>query len=186
MTAIKKSLWESFKNEAKKIVENNINLKFNEDKVDEFNKEFDNLYNLIIKTCMADDVKNLDAHKQAAIGAIVFSKIAPITCNEVIPEDEAFIVNESLGLSVALSCMHDYLNTRLNQNGKKSLEIPYEMPTPLNCSDNFFFIMCRTMYYNRMDGIIDKTVLNLANILFLLEYITLQDQGISLQDLKIH
>lgn len=186
MTAIKESLWASFKNEAERLVENNKDLEFYADKKSEFDKEFDALYGLIMEQCMAKDVDNLDAHKQASIGAIVFSKIAPIGSKVAISDDEVFIVNESLGLSVALSCMQDYLNTRLQRNGKNTLDKPYDMPEPINCNDNFFFIMCRTMYYNKLNGIIDKTVLNLADILFLIEYITLQNNNISLDDLKIN
>lgn len=184
MNAIKVSMWNLFESVAKDLIKKNTDLSFDEGMKDKFDETFQVYYDKIKRECMSGDVTNLDAHKQAAIGAIAFSLLEPIKPKTKIDDEEVFIVNETYGLSVALSCMLDYLNTRLKDNNVNIKITSYIMPESINCNDTFFFIMCRTLYYNKKDNILDKTILNLSDIFFLIESYTLQKYGIDPKYLK--
>lgn len=187
MKAIKISLWESFDSEAKKISNANKDIIYDSTKEEEFNNIFQKYYDIILKNYMKKEVKNLDAHKQAAIGIVTFCLVKPFSIKSI-SVDEVFILNESLGLSVALSCMCDYLNKRLvKKKINKQIE-EYIMPELINCDENFFFALCRNIYSEEEcfydEKVIEKFIINLSNTLFLLEYLTLKENNIEPSKLK--
>ena len=154
---------------------------FHEEKKEEFISYFTDKYNAIRDEYMNENVSNLDRHKQAAI------LIADIIENHLfelpnLPEDEIFIGSEQTALLIGLTYMKSSLNKELATHNLPEIN-EYVMPEAISCKTPYFDILTRDLYFqSHKDSHI--YILNLSNILFLIEYITLKELGIDMDLLK--
>ena len=184
MTPIKNFLWQAFYETYKKYADLCPELKFSSNAEAAFSDKFEALYDKTKEEYMALNVENLDAHKQAAIAAICFSLISPITYSKDISENDIFVLNENVGLSVAFSYMSDCLNEQLKEKNINLIIDKYCFPEVTNSNESYFDMLCRNMYHDKTNGILDKMVLDLSNTLFLIECLTLKENGISMNQLR--
>ncbi len=87
-----------------------------------------------------------------------------------------------MAMRVAIDYMIASLNRKLKEKGK-SIEVNgITYPVALSCKTPYFEICCRSLYYARKHYMLNE--LDIADRLFLLEYITLKDIGINPSILK--
>ena len=196
-------IWESiekyYQKNKKYVCENQIVL--DNKKKEEFVNTFIDLYNRIRKNYMQDNVDRLDHHKQTAI--IIYSIIK----NEIVysenfknvnygknPKDffslnneqEVFIEPERIALEFGLTFMQNSLNEKLKEIGEKPIK-DYKMPKPISCNKDYYVVLIRQLFFDFHYGNISNPevfILSLANVLFLIEYLTLKENRIDTQKLK--
>lgn len=157
------------------------NIIFDANQKSEYFQRFNNSYDQIRNKYMKSDVEFLDRHK---VAALIIS--TAIECGIVKPlkveENFIFIGLEKLALSVGLSYMQTSLNKELRARSIKPEVKKFILPHALSCNTDYFDILSRNLYYvssDRKNTLGFKlNVLDLANTLFLIEYITLLRLGI--------
>ncbi len=148
---------------------------YNKEKEEDFVRLYEKKYDELISKFMKN-TKVLDSHKQAAL--------ITITCleSEIIKyrleNNEQFsILPQIIAINIGLSYMMELLNVQL----KKKLYNPidkYEMPVAIACETPYIEIMSRLLYQAETYSWSGYNVLDLADRYFLLEYITLLQNGI--------
>lgn len=200
-----KMIWSSIEryyDEHPNIVEEN-EIVLDKKKKNDFIKTFTNLYNQIKTNYMKDEVKELDHHKQAAI--LIYSAMAntiiystkhqnikygnsPKETRKLSGIQDVFIELEKIALKSGLEYMRQDLNKTLS-NLKMQEISEYSFPTPMSCNNDYFLVLTRQLFYDFHYGKIDNPevyILSLANVLFLIESITLIENGIDIKELKKH
>ncbi len=139
-------------------------------------------YNKILHNYMDKSVKYLDRHKQAAILIHCIIKCNIFKLGKELKSDEIFVGAEQMALLVGLAYMKDRLNEILSVKKIKPID-SYVMPTVLSCQTEYFDILTRDLY---LQNYTDSSVyiLFLAHLLFLLEYQTLREKRIDIEQLK--
>lgn len=133
---------------------------------------------------MYDDVQELDRHKLAAI--IICSIIKADAIQSIYPykaKEYIFDGNEKIALDIGLSYMNASLKKLLSrrpQEGEKFDD--FILPKASMCDTEYISIMCRNLCYAKRDYKLNP--IDLANTLFLLEYITLIQVGINPETMK--
>lgn len=157
------------------------NLKFDASKKEAFQNEFENTYNHFLKTYMDETVQHLDRHKVAAIIIVSLQQVAPLSY-ENLGEDLFFVGQEVAALKIGLAYMLEKLNEKLlSRNINKKLK-EFTFPNAQSCPTAYMEIMCRNLYYSKTEYVLNP--FELANELFLLEYISLTKEGIDPDLLK--
>ena len=152
-------------------------LSFNEDSFSVFKDRFETLYNDIMKEYMRSAVKELDRHKVAAIMIIscIESKLISY-CVDKLPRKAVFIGAEMIATEVALSWMLEGLNHALRLADERESIKYYVMPSAFACDTPYFEIFCRNLLYAQKNFCLNP--LEIAEKLFLLEYITLLENRV--------
>lgn len=196
-------IWESIKeyyDNHKAYVENN-NIYFDFEKKKAFVDTFKDMYDKILSNYMRDGVSSLDHHKQTAI--IIYSLIR----NSVIVEKEKnnvdfgenpkeassnnnkiFVELESIALKAGLEYMLCMLNKLLREIGEDEIEV-YDLPIPISCDNGYNIVLIRQLFYDFKYGNISNPevyILSLANVLYLIEYISLINHSINIEALSIY
>lgn len=156
---------------------NDDSIKIDNSKKDEFTKCFDKYRKYILKHYMSENTRELDRHKNAGIIVVSLIEANVILPCVNIPKDKVFLGDKIYALTVALSYMLFDLNETLKNKNLKSVD-KYFFPQSFSCENNFFDVMARNLYYNEENHILDNMVLDLANVFFLIEYITIIKEGI--------
>lgn len=138
-------------------------------KKDAFKKTYVDLYKEISAKYMKNFKEPLDRHKVAAILIISVIKADILSVKE---NTERFTGNYALAVEVGLNYMMDELNRRLQKKGQRTLE-SYNFPTPWTCDTPYYRIFYRNLYYADKNEKWGLNPLDIAEKLFLLEYITL-------------
>lgn len=181
MTPLIDNAWILLDEEYSKYSEKNANLKFDKNAKDKFRALFEQKYEHIMKTYMDKSVENLDRHKVAALIIISLLELSPISLDNL-DEQYLFIANELIALKTGLAYMTKKLNEKLSEkNINKSME-KFIFPEAQSCNTSYMDIMCRNLYYARNDYKLNP--LDLAERLFLVEYISLLKSGINPDALK--
>ena len=163
-------IWTSFKNEVEYYKKKDAKLKFNEDKKADFEKNLRKLYKDIKIKYMNKNVKALDRHKVAAV-SIVSAINSDIISYEKVSTGKVFVGAEMIATEVALSWMLQKLNEKLKDvEHCKTIPI-YFMPSAFACDTPYFDIFSRNLYFAKEKYSLNP--LDIAEKLFLLEYITL-------------
>ena len=144
--------------------------------IDEINrpiKIFDLYYNDIKTKVMYDNVQELDRHKLAAI--IICSIVKANAIQYIHPYKEKeyiFDGNEKIALNIGLSYMNASLKKLLSRRPHEAEKFTdFIFPQASMCDTEYVSILCRNLCYAKRDYKLNP--IDLANTLFLLEYITL-------------
>ena len=185
MNELKTNIWKNVQEQAQLIIKDYPqNFKYNEDSRTIFFQAFEHYYNDIKTKVMYDDVQELDRHKLAAI--IICSIIKADAIQSIYPYKEKeyiFDGNEKIALNIGLSYMNASLRKLLHRNPREEEKFTdFIFPEASMCDKEYVSILCRNLCYAKRDYKLNP--IDLANTLFLLEYITLMQVGITPQTMK--
>ena len=144
-----------------------------------FEDRFNNLYNHILNDYMKDTVEALDRHKVASIITVALIEADVIKFIGEIPSEKKFFGNYLVAASIGISYMQDRLNKKLIEKGENPIGKLWMPPYALSCDTPYFEIMCRNLYYSNNEFGWGLNPLEMADKLFILEYITLEKNGIN-------
>lgn len=188
MTQYIDAIWKVFTELAKPYT-SMADIKEKNNAYDEFKSTFNELYEYAKNNYMNAKVENLDLHKTAAITAVSICIVQPLECDKKLGE-KFFVLNEILAISTALSSLQYFLNERLDKFENKRIEKISLMET-INCKDDFSFILSRNLFFHRKDRTLSEaepflkdSILDLAAVFYMLEYITLKENEIDLEKFK--
>lgn len=145
---------------------------------DKFIEESDALYKSIKNEYMDKDVKVLDRHKIAAICIVKSIEVGAVQYRGNLGNKRIFLGSQMFATEVALSWMVTQLNARLEEAGLSERITSFYMPEAFICHTNYFEIFSRSLYYAPKLCGGNYNTLDIAEKLFLLEYITLIKNGI--------
>ncbi len=177
-------IWKVIGKNAEQMREQYPSLVFHDEKKEEFDQEFKRQYQETMSRFMTDSTKELDSHKQAALIIICCLKIGVIEYSEDAGEDNKEcqtipLVSQIIAVNTGLSFMQSYLSERLRKKKISTQVEQYYFPVAFACNTPYGNIMCRILYYEQhKEHGMDFNVLELADRLFLLEYINLLQYGI--------
>lgn len=174
MTGIVNALWNALRDTVNHYQEDDEYISFDDEKFLDFKKSFEDLYNNIKDKYMKHNVKTLDRHKVAAVMIVSSLQSNAVSYTKKIGSRH-FFGEEMFSTEVALNWMLDALNERLTELGQKRIEV-YHMPKAFACDTPYFDIFCRNLYYAEQHYKLNP--LDIAEKLYLLEYITLLQNGI--------
>lgn len=185
MNKLKNNIWKIIQQKSEIIVnEFPNNFMFNIDSKEKFFYYFEKYYNFIKANVMYDNVQELDRHKLTAI--IICSIIKADPLNSILPYKEneyIFDGNEKIAVDIGLSYMNtslkQLLSNRLNEERKFK---DFIFPVASMCDTKYISIMCRNLYYAKK--YFELNPIDMANTLFLLEYITLLQVDIKPETMK--
>ena len=164
-----------------------MGISFHEERFNVFASCFEKNYKNILNHYMSSDVKALDRHKVTAILIISLIETEPLEIANL-PPNKIFLGNENLALQIGLSYMQHELNDVMQEKGIKRKIAQYNMPMPISCNTSYIDVMGRNLYFSKsVDEWGDEWGLNpleLAERLFLIEYITLMCEGINPYELR--
>lgn len=148
------------------------NVNFQRNSKDAFIKDFEEKYKEILNFYMDSKDGDLDRHKQAAILLYCTLKNKLFKYNGKVDPDKIFVGCEQMGLLLCLSFMKDMLNNILKEIDEKPIN-EYVFPEAFSCKTEYFDILTRDIYLqNYKDS--GVYILFLSNILFFIEYTTLE------------
>lgn len=147
-----------------------------------FKTGFIERYNKIMNGYMKDDVRELDRHKIVAIMIIVCIEDQIITYTGR-TDRLISLAPYTIAVEAGLNWMIKGLNRELSKANCNCTPGQYFMPTAFTCPTPYFDIFCRNLYYaeTHWNGL---NPLDIAERLYLLEYITLQQNRIDPEILK--
>lgn len=173
-------LWDNLRKKTKQIKK--YQLVFHEDYYDSFKSTFIDQYESICHMYMRPDKRVLDRHKVAAVTIISALQNKVITCDNYPDGYPFFLGCEMIATEVALAWMLDQYNAKLRAYGLSALR-QYTMPEAYACETQYFEIFCRSLYYAQRDNY-KLNPIDIAEKLFLLEYITMLSEDIPISALK--
>lgn len=174
-------VWRAIKDTLKKYRQKDKKIIFNDDFI-KFRNGFTNRYNKIMTDYMKDDVRELDRHKIVAIMIVVCIEDEIITYSAK-QDKMVSLAPYAIAVEVGLNWMYMGLKSELDKAGCSHTIQEYYMPAAFTCPTSYFNIFCRNLYYANMywSGL---NPLDIAERLYLLEYITLQKNYVSPDVLK--
>lgn len=181
MTPLIENVWDLITDEYNKHYKENLNFKFDQTKKNDFKQLFIQKYDFIMKTYMDSSVEYLDRHKVAALIIVSLLEINAISYDNL-DEDCVFVGAELLSLKVGLAYMVEKLNEKLYSRGIERKIEEFKFPKAQSCDTSYMDIMCRNLYYAKRDYKLNP--LDLADRLFLVEYIALSKEGLDPDVLK--
>lgn len=182
MTPLINEVWEVVTVGANAMCAENAEIRFNISKKDMFEGLCKKIYSNLLQY-MEDKDKPLDRHKMAAIFMISVIKAEVLDATKT---QDVFVANYVLGAEVGFSYMRKALNERLEErlgDETKSIE-KFFFPQANSCPTDYFRIFYRNLYYANTNNEWNLNPLDIAERLFLLEYLTLEHNGIQPSILK--
>ena len=155
------------------VYRNNELVKF-QNNFEQFTHSYVEQYKYILDNYMKDKKESLDRHKVAAI--IIIAIIETEILKPKTP-DENFTGNYALAVDVALNYMLDEINEIFKKNDTQQIE-GYIFPKATTCKTEYYKIFYRNLYYIDKNRKWTLNPLDVAERLFLLEYITLLENKI--------
>lgn len=177
MTEIIDKAWELLDVAVSQAKDKDEKVALNDAARDEFASSFKEKYNLIKDKFMKQSVKYLDRHKVASIIIASIVETNAVIYEGDIPKDSTFFGKYLIAFSVGMSYMQNRLNKILKEKGQKEIERFY-FPTPFSCKTPYNEIFSRNLYYTHELTDWNLNLLDISEILFLLEYMTLEKNGI--------
>lgn len=146
-----------------------------------FEEIFNQYYKKITEQYMAEDNEALDRHKVASIYmiSIIQSQIMVAPDNT----EEKFMGIYVLATDCGLVYMLQDLNEKLSKLGEKQID-QYYFPSAMACETEYYRIFYRNLSYIDKDEEFRFNPLDMADRLFLIEYLTLKENGINPDILK--
>lgn len=148
-----------------------------------FDNNFRKLYSEIKEHYMESTVKNLDRHKIASIIIVSILNSNAIIYQGEIAQGEKFFGQYLIAASVGITFMQNQLNMLLIERNKEPIQKLW-FPNALSCDTSYFEIFCRNLYFSNNNNDWGINPLDIAEKLFLLEYVTLEKCGIDPYILK--
>lgn len=148
-----------------------------QDSYRKFNDIFRQTYKEIKEHYMDNNVENLDRHKVAGIIIVSILKSDAITYKGTIEKDKEFFGQYLIAASVGITFMQNQLNTLLLEKNKQPIKKIW-FPEPISCNTPYFDILCRNLYFSNNNSNWGINPLEIAEKLFILEYITLEKSGV--------
>lgn len=149
-----------------------------------YEKLFNDWYSYIKKNYMEEDVEFLDRHKVSAIIIISILQSDAVICSKEIVDNEIFIGQYLVAVSVGMTYMLNRLNSVLLKKLKRPIDELWMPKTVFSCNVPYFEIFCRNLYFAHNEKKWGLNPLGIAKELFLLEYITIEKKGIDPYTLK--
>lgn len=181
MTKMKEQIWTMFEKVCNDMQKEDERIQFHPEQKQLFFDKFQELYDCILQQCMDEGIESLDRHKITAVIAICGIESNFVSMDSV-PDKMTFLGREIISLSVALSFMQAALNNQLKEKGNDKGIKAYIFPKAWTCTTDYFDIMVRNLYYSQQYWKINP--LELAEKFFLIEYITLEKNGIDPEILR--
>lgn len=154
---------------------------FVEENKADFIARFHEIYSNTKDKYMRKNVVELDRHK--VVAAQITACIETNLITRKVNKGEVFLGLYMIALEVALNWMIIGLNDELKKVGIVKKIDRYIMPDAFACSTRYFDIFARNLYYSHVKGN-GLNPLDIAEKLFLLEYITLLKNDIDPTILK--
>lgn len=140
--------------------------------------------NDVAENYMQTHIDGLDRHKQVAILIISAIKADPVRVKVDLPDDRIFVW-QTVVVACGLSYMLNQLNIVLRSRGYTGNAITeYSLPIAFSCDTDYLNILGRNILYIQKHDGWELNPVDLANTLFLLEYITLIKSNLDLTILK--
>lgn len=167
--------WEAIQETVRRYQRKDKHIKFSDD-YNSFAEGFLRRYTHIMETYMKDDVLELDRHKIISIMIVVCIDDEIITYSGE-RKDLISLAPYTIAVEVGLNWMLKGLNRELGKSKPGCMVNQYFMPAAFTCPTSYFEIFCRNLYYAKKhwNGL---NPLDIAERLYLLEYVTLQYEGI--------
>lgn len=172
MSALFIKTWELITVASEIMCKENSDINFDTSKENIFKELCTNLYDDVLKY-MAEEKSPLDRHKVAAIIMIAIVKSDILTSSK----EGRFLGNYILATEVGLSYMLKELNDKLAEKGKKKIDEFY-FPQAMSCPTDYLKIFYRNIYFANTNTEWSLNPLDMAERLFLLEYLTLEKNKI--------
>lgn len=154
----------------------------NRNSKERFEKTFEELYIYIADEYMQCPDEPLDRHKVAAITMISVIN-ADVVVSSQKNQDDIFFGNYTLATDSGLQYMLSEMNKRLADKGLEQVE-GYCFPVAMACETDYYRIFYRNLYFAHNNKKWNLNPLDIAERLFLIEYMTLEDKGIDPRILK--
>lgn len=184
---ITRPFWDALNARIQAFSKQDKSIAFSNDSYASFHEYAEELYNEIKDKYMAkghiekgmnsSDIF-LDRHKVAAVLIVAALETAVVSYNKNLSDGRQFLGCEMFVTEIAWSWMVEKLNKEFSD---KHIDIKIDkltMPRAFSCNTPYFDIFCRELFYAKTSG--KLFALDIADRLFLLEYITLIDKGIDL------
>lgn len=155
----------------------NLNIILNAQAKEKFADEFETLHKHIKENYMREEIQNLDRHKVAAIIMVCILSSDALAYEGVLQENERFFGEYLIAGSVGINYMQDRLNSLLVEKNQNTID-KFWFPEALSCDTKYFEIFCRNLYYADNEEKWGLNPLDIAEKLFLIEYATLEKNGI--------
>ncbi len=136
----------------------------------------------IVNQYMDESSDILDRHKMAAILIIAIIKSEPLVCKKV-NSDYVFVANYVIATEIGLSYMRELFNETLEELGENLID-KYFFPESWTCENDYFRVFYRNLYFTDTNIEWGLNPLDIAEKLFLLEYITLLKKGVNPEKLN--
>lgn len=156
-------------------------IEFNDD-FDKFELYFNEEYDGFCKKHMKQKAKSLDRHKVAAIIVVAAMRAQLISSKEIAKSGYLNLITEKIITEVAFAWIKNELNLKISKNDPSLKVDSLSMPEAFSCDTPYFYIFCRNLYYSYNDNYLN--VLELAEKLFLIEYIVVKEHKIPISYLK--
>ncbi len=179
MTPLIEKTWDAFCVGAKIMCNEDPHIIFDPSRKENYFNTFKRIHAQILQY-MEDEKLPLDRHKIASI--II---VSGLTANVLESQNEkgVFLGNYILATEVALSYMLGELNEVLKEQGQNAID-SFFFPKAISCNTDYFRILYRNLYYSQNNAEWGLNPLDMAERLFLLEYMTLNKNGIDPEILK--
>lgn len=171
------SMWDLISDGAELIVAESEGIEFSKEKA-RFRENFLALYDKISQNYMQHPESPLDRHKIAAI--IMVSVIKSELLKQVKSEEQEgkrYLGDYILAVDCGLEYMLYEINRRLESEGVETLN-GFCFPEATACRTSYYNIFFRNLYYANTAEEWHLNPLDIAERLFLLEYITLKEKNI--------
>lgn len=175
-------MWNVIEQGVQLFISEDNKIKYNRDSKRIFKDTFVNLYKKIVENYMENTEEPLDRHKVAAITIVSIIKADVLICSKI-EANNVFLGNYILATDSALTYMIEEMNKRLYHKGERVLN-GYVFPEAMACETDYYKIFYRNLYFADSDVDWRLNPLDIAERLFLLEYITLEKNGIDPSVLK--
>lgn len=182
LVSLIEKVWDVIWQGTQAVISDNHQVKYNKESEKDFRKTFVSVYEKIAENYMTNKNEPLDRHKVAAITIVSIIRAKVLVCDKV-RETDVFMGNYMLATDVALTYMLSEMNKRLIGKGEKAL-FGYVFPEAMACETDYYKIFYRNLYFADCDEEWELNPLDIAERLFLLEYITLEKNNIEPSVLK--
>jgi hypothetical protein len=168
-------VWDALKETSKRYSKRDEKINFQDD-FNQFQDRFQAIYSNIKAEYMRSDVIELDRHKIIAAMITTCAEIPVITYSGN-SSRLISLAKYMIPVEVGLNWMLSGLNREMENRQKNYSVSRYFMPSAFACPTPYFEIFCRNLYYAKEKGT-GLNPLDIAEKLFLLEYITLLKNNI--------
>lgn len=169
--------WNLLEKTVKQVSEKNSGIVLDADSYKKFDDNFRKIYSEIRENYMESTVKNLDRHKVASIIITSILNSNAVIYEGKVEEGTEFFGQYLIAASVGITFMQNQLNMLLIEKNIEPIKNLW-FPDALSCDTPYFEIFCRNLYFSNNNNDWGINPLDIAEKLFLIEYVTMEKCGI--------